>query len=89
MLHDGAATQAPVAGVIGLGALFGFAQYNPLLKFLGVLTNNLAQTSFFDRITLRTRLLGRLLSRLTSPATRCPSRAGGRARWSRGCWTSG
>ena len=59
-----AATQSPILGVVGVGALFGFAQFNPLLKFLGVLTDNLAQTSFFDRITLRTRLLGRLISRL-------------------------
>jgi polyhydroxyalkanoate synthase len=60
----GAATEAPMAGVIGVGALFSFAQANWFLKLLGVLTHQLADTPMVHRLTLRTRVLGRIMARL-------------------------
>ncbi len=60
----GAATLTPVAGVVGIGALFGFAQHNRLLRTLGVLSLELARSPLLPAFALRTQLLGRLLARL-------------------------
>ena len=65
-----AATQAEGAarplGVIGIGALFRFAQSNPFLKALGTITHQLRDRPWLPSIQVSSRLAGRLLGRLYS-----------------------
>jgi len=60
----GAATEAPMRGVVGIGALFGFAQGNWFLRLLGGLTHALRSTPIVKHLDIRTRLFGRVLARL-------------------------
>lgn len=59
-----AATQAPVAGVVGIGAMFGFARHNWLLGLMAGVTHALDPVIRASRLTIRTRLAGHLAGRL-------------------------
>ncbi len=64
----GAASQAsvPPLGVIGVGALYTFAQHNPAIRALCEVTWRLRHTPLMGAVQIRTRLGGRLISRLYS-----------------------
>lgn len=60
-----AATQAPTRGVVGIGALYSFAQANRTLKVLCQLSEVLKPASgVLGAMNVRTRLAGRLLGKL-------------------------
>jgi len=61
-----AATRMPVRGVVGLGALFRFAQANKALNLLCRLSTTLRGQRVLGALTVRTRLAGQLLGRLYS-----------------------
>ncbi len=65
-----AATKAPVSGVVGIGALYSFAQANRALWALCQLSRVLGNSSggggIFGALNIRTELAGRLLGRLYS-----------------------
>ena len=61
-----AATRVPMRGVVGIGALFRFAQANRALNLLCKLSNLLGERASVGGISIRTRLAGRLMSRLYS-----------------------
>ncbi len=58
------ATRVPMRGIVGIGALFSFAQHNAALNALCQLTEALRGKRIFGALNLRTRLAGRVLSRL-------------------------
>ncbi len=59
-----AATEVPVAGVVGIGALFGFGRHNLVLGLLARLTHLLEPTILMSSLTVRTRVVGELMGRL-------------------------
>lgn len=60
----GAATRMPVRGVVGIGALFRFAQANKALNLLCKLSTTLRAQKLLGGVNVRTRLAGQLLGRL-------------------------
>ena len=61
--YAAAATGAPIRGVVGIGALFTFAQHNWMLRLLCSSTWAMRRT-FILRLGVRTRVAGHLLGRL-------------------------
>ncbi len=57
----GAATEARVAGVVGIGALYGFGGHNWALNLLGRLTHKLDPLIRASNLTIRTRGAGHLI----------------------------
>jgi pimeloyl-ACP methyl ester carboxylesterase len=58
------ATRAPVRGVVGIGALFRFAQANRFLNGLCRISHVLRGKRILGNVNVRTRLAGQLLGRL-------------------------
>lgn len=59
-----AATQMPMRGVVGIGALFRFAQANRVLNLLCKLSDGMKGSGAIGAVSVRTRLAGRLLGKL-------------------------
>lgn len=59
-----AATRAPMRGVVGIGALFRFAQANRTLHWLCRLSNLMKGRKLLGGLTVRTRLAGQIIGRL-------------------------
>ena len=59
-----AATQAPLGGVVGVGALFGFGRHSPVLHLLARLTRVLEPLIRASNLTVRTQTAGQVLGRL-------------------------
>ncbi len=59
-----AATQVPVGGVVGIGALFGFGRHNWALGLLSRVTHRLDPLIRATGLTVRTRGAGHLIQRL-------------------------
>lgn len=59
-----AATRMPVRGVVGIGALFRFAQANKALNLLCRLSTTLRAQKLLGAVNIRTRLVGQVLGRL-------------------------
>ena len=60
----GAATTAPMRGVVGIGALFAFGRSNPLLRLATKVSHELRHAPIVQHFTVRTRSIGTLLSKL-------------------------
>ncbi|MFZ5478857.1 MAG: alpha/beta fold hydrolase [Myxococcota bacterium] len=58
------ATRSPMRGVVGMGALYRFAQANRALKLLCRLSRQVAGRNLLGALNVRTRLAGKLLGRL-------------------------
>jgi pimeloyl-ACP methyl ester carboxylesterase len=59
-----AATLVPVAGVVGIGAMFSFARHNWLLGLLARATRVLDPIIRASRLTIRTQVFGKIAGRL-------------------------
>ncbi len=59
-----AATRVPVAGVVGIGALFGFGRHNWALGLLARVTHRLAPLIRASNLTVRTKAAGHVVGRL-------------------------
>ncbi|NOY24997.1 MAG: alpha/beta hydrolase, partial [Oligoflexia bacterium] len=51
-------------GIVGIGAVYSFAQSNRFLKLLGQITHSFRDAPWMSAVQVRTRLAGRLLSRI-------------------------
>jgi pimeloyl-ACP methyl ester carboxylesterase len=58
------ATQAPMRGVVGIGALYRFAQANRALNLLCRFSQQVAGRNLVGALNVRTRLAGKLLGKL-------------------------
>jgi pimeloyl-ACP methyl ester carboxylesterase len=62
----GSSSTARPLGVIGIGAIYTFAQANPFLKLLSSLSLAASRQRWFSRFQVRTQLAGQLIARLYS-----------------------
>ena len=58
------ATQAPVRGVVGIGAIYHFAQHNRVVNWLTRASHLARARGVFGALSVRTRLAGRVMGRL-------------------------
>ena len=65
-IYAAAAIGAPIKGVVGMGAVFSFAQHNPALRALAELTLAAEGGIPGKRALVRTRMVGKLLSRFSA-----------------------
>ncbi|MFT5586238.1 MAG: polyhydroxyalkanoate synthase [Cognaticolwellia sp.] len=65
-IYAAAALGAPMKGIVGIGAVFSFAQHNPALRALAELTVAAEAGIPGKRAVVRTRMVGKLLSRLST-----------------------
>lgn len=65
-IYASAAMGAPIQGMVGIGAVFSFAQHNPALRALAELTLAAEGGIPGKRAVVRTRMVGKLLSRLST-----------------------
>lgn len=62
--YAAAAERAPMAGIVGIGAIFSFAQHNWALRLLGQVSDGMGQGIGTGPLIVRTKLAGRVLARL-------------------------